>query len=128
MITNFEHETEPLSKDELKLAEQFSMSFQKYVGPTNAITNKQIQLNYQNSRGKKISDTRIRKIINHIRVTGMVSGLVASSKGYYISRDPEELKRYIQSLDDRIMAISAVRNKTKHYLNLLTQKPDPKLF
>jgi len=128
MITNFEEETEPLTPKEIRMAEQFSRSFQKRIGPDQAITNAEIQTRYRALHQITLSGARIRKIINHIRITGMVPGLVASSKGYYMSNSPDELRRYIQSLDERIQAIVAVRHSMKKHLDSLVPEKQPTLF
>ena len=60
-------------------------------------------------RGLKVDEARIRKIINHIRINGMVIGLIATSDGYYIAQTQSEIDNYLQSLKGRENAIKAVR-------------------
>jgi len=44
---------------------------------------------------------RIRKMIAHIQINNYICCLMASSKGYYISSDIEELETYLNSLKGR---------------------------
>ena len=60
-------------------------------------------------KGYKITEARARKLINHIRINGMVIGLIATSDGYYIADSIDELNSYISSLQGREDAIKAVR-------------------
>lgn len=52
---------------------------------------------------------RMRKIINYIRRSGLVKGLVANSTGYYVAESEQELIEYEQSLEGRERAIRDVR-------------------
>ena len=65
---------------------------------------------------------RIRKLINHIRVNGLVECLMATSNGYYITEDPWEMKRYIESLQGREDAICAVKEAMREQLNRMTNR------
>ena len=59
--------------------------------------------------GYKISDARFRKVMHVIRVSGMVEGIVATSKGYYISTTTNDFESYIKSLKERIEKIEALK-------------------
>lgn len=110
MIENFEEYTHDLTEYELQLVPKFVNSFQNKIGKENAVTAKTIEAKM------KVSGPRIRKIINYIRNRGLVEGLVASSSGYYITNDIEEVKKYIESLDGREQAIRVVREGMEAYL------------
>ena len=86
MIKGFENETAPLSDYEQSLLPLFIQGFTTKLGKKNAITNKQI-CSRMKAIGHDVNDTRIRKIINHIRNNNLVSVLLASSKGYWVSKD-----------------------------------------
>lgn len=109
MINFFNVETAPLSESEKKLIPGFVKHLRNHVGARNAITSSEIIKAYNNA-GIKLTGARIRKIMNHIRTKDLVFCVIASSKGYYISEDPAEYKQYIESLDQRIKAIGAVRD------------------
>lgn len=84
-------------------------------GEENAITNRRIR-EVLNGQGLSIGAARVRKLINHIRLNAIVSRLVATSVGYYVSSDPGELRRYIGSLKGREEAIAAVRHAMEEQL------------
>ena len=121
MLQGFEDYTESLNEHELKLIPLFVAGFKNKIGKGQAITNKEIV----EALGKKdihLSETKIRKIINYIRNKSIVPGLVASSQGYYITKDPVELKKYIESLDGRVNEIMRVKESMKKYLFQLSQQ------
>jgi hypothetical protein len=47
---------------------------------------------------------------------------VASSKGYYVTEDPEEVARWLESMDGRIAKMQFNRDKMRLYHNSLLQK------
>lgn len=59
-----------------------------------------------------ITDARIRKIINYIRVNKLIVNLLATSKGYFISNDFEEINKYKESL---IARANSILNLAKSY-------------
>lgn len=109
MLKNFENETQPLTEyEEAILLPLFINGLSKRVGRENAISNNQMVDNLKR-RNYKISEVRVRKIINHIRINGIIKGLVASSEGYYIATSDKELADFEESLLGRENAIRAVR-------------------
>lgn len=123
MLKGFEDYTYELTDyEKTVLLPAFLKSFNdKRVGAAHAITNKSIVAALK-GKGMKISDARVRKVIAYIRVNGLIPGLMATSKGYYITRDSGELENYITSLTGRINAIQAVKNEALKYLKTL-KKP-----
>ena len=109
MINGFDKETAPLNDEEKSLLAGFVRGLLGHVGKNNAITNKEIQANYKRLE-IDVSDARVRKLINHVRTHNLVPCLVASSVGYYVSNDAVEIGKYIQSLDQRISAIQAMKD------------------
>ena len=81
---------------------------ERHVGKDAAITNSQM-CKRMCAYGYQLGETRTRKIINHIRINALIPRLVATGKGYYISEDEAEIKKYVESLKDREAAIAAVR-------------------
>lgn len=115
MIEGFEIETAPLTKQELELVPIFVKGFSDKIGKAKAITGAQIIeiMRAKRMYGKlpakaRITGARIRKIVNYIRLNQLVPNLIASSLGYYIENDPEEIRKYVQGLRDRAAAIKAV--------------------
>ena len=119
MLELFEDYTYDLTEYEReKLLPLFIEGFENRVGVKRAVTNKQI---VERLRKKQylINDARVRKIINHIRMKNLVPGLMASSRGYYITTDPREIERYVRSLEGRESAIREVRKKMVEYWQTL---------
>jgi len=121
MIEGFENETSDLTEHELSLLPTFVAGFANKKGKQNAVTNKEIVERLAN-RSIKIGEVRVRKIINHIRNRGIIDGLVATSSGYYISEDPEEIQKYILSLESREHAIRIIKEGFEAYLRRLKIK------
>lgn len=124
MIKNFEEETKPLTEyEETILLPVFVSALSKRKGKDAAITNAQIVRSLQ-ERKYKISDTRTRKIINHIRINGLVDGIIATSDGYYVATSEQELLDYEESLEGRESAIRAVRlSMKKQRLKMFYKEP-----
>lgn len=119
MLTLFEDITYELTEAEQKLLPLLVQGFQARVGPEKAISNKQVRKSLLEKRNINVADARIRKLINHIRILNLVPGLIATSKGYYISRDPSEVARYIESLRQRSNEIKRVAQAMVQYLEQL---------
>jgi hypothetical protein len=115
MIKGFENETAPLSDYEQSLLPLFIQGFTTKIGKKNAITNKEI-CSRMKSLGHDVNDTRIRKIINYIRNNNLVSVLLASSKGYWVSKDKKEIQDWIESMEGRISSMAVVKNAVKQQL------------
>ena len=69
-------------------------------------------------QGYNIDEIRVRKLINHIRVNGLVNCLIATSKGYYRAINKDEICEYIASLKSREDAIRAVRRSLEKQAGL----------
>jgi hypothetical protein len=76
------------------------------IGQDNAITNPQM-VKAMKAAGYKITEPRIRKLVNHIRINGLIINLIASSKGYYISHDIEERRKWAEGMRERAGSILA---------------------
>jgi hypothetical protein len=106
MLTNFEDETQNLTEKELAIVPSIIKAFRKYT-KENPIKSPEIVSRY-NAGVKKgditLNGVRLRKIVNHIRSYGLLP-LIATSKGYYVSFDKEEIKLQIASLHERANSI-----------------------
>jgi hypothetical protein len=113
MITGFEDITYELTKYEREvLLPLFVRGLKTKVGKHNSVTSSTISTTLK-GQGYKVSGPRIRKIVNYIRVHRLIKNLIATSKGYYISEDPEEIEKYVESLRQRIREITLVANTYK---------------
>jgi len=107
MLNGFENETSPLTDYEREeVLPAVAGILRTRVGSRTAVTNKTI---VRMLGGEKISETRVRKVINHIRLNDIVPCLVATSNGCYIAESEEELVAYEESLRGREDAIREVR-------------------
>lgn len=109
MINGFLNETEPLTEYERDVILPIMVRcLSAKTGKENAVTNRHI-VSSMRRQGYKITDSRVRKVINHIRTADLVPCLIATSGGYYIAESEKELKDYEDSLHGREDAIRNVR-------------------
>ena len=105
MITNFEEFTYELTEYEIENIipwVETEISF--------AVDKEQVVSNWKLVKDCpfKINQPRIRKIIHALRVSGKITFLLASSKGYYRSNKRNEITDYIASLRERAKSINQV--------------------
>lgn len=116
MLTNFEHITQPLSRDEMSLVPVIIEGFLNHKGIQNAIMSKEI-VRKMKEKGYNITDVRLRKIVNHIRSKGLAP-ICSSSKGYWYSTVETEIMDEINSLTQRANAImSAIKGLNEYRKN-----------
>jgi hypothetical protein len=128
MIEGFEKETAPLNDYERKeLLPMILSGLKTKKGAKAAVTNKTIVLALKKT-GLKINDARVRKIINHIRRHNLIEGLIATSAGYYIAENYQEVESYIVSLLGRESAIKQVRVTMEQYAEKIRPKTYKPLF
>lgn len=128
MIKGFTEQTKPLSDYELNtLVPRIVRGLTKKVGKEKAITNTEI-VAILKREGYSLSEARVRKIINYIRVNGIIERLIATSDGYYVANTKKEVADYIESLKGREDAIRAVRRRLEVQLVSMSDNYNPKLF
>lgn len=119
MIKGFDKVTLPLNEYERDILLPIMVnSLITKIGSKKAVTNVTI-VSKLRSIGHKISEPRVRKIINHIRTHDLIKGIIATSDGYYIAQSRQEYDDYIESLQGRISAIEQVKEaiiRQKSYL------------
>ena len=116
MLNGFQTQTEPLTDYERNtLLPVICRGLVTKVGEAQAITNTAITKAMKGA-GYQLTEARLRKIINHIRVAGLIKWLIATSKGYYIATSRQEMEDYIGSLRGREEAIRAVRESMEQQL------------
>ena len=74
------------------------------IGRSNAVTSTVI------CKSLNIVGPRLRKLINHIRITNQLAGLCSTSKGYFVAENLGEIDDYIISLKQRIKSQVEVLN------------------
>ena len=110
MVKGFEELTCDLTDYELTVIRpRIADMLRAAVGRENAITNKQIVERLKKD-GYTIGGPRVRGVIHDIRVQGSVKLVLATSDGYFVSKNSEEIDDYIESLNSRIVAIRSVRS------------------
>lgn len=122
MINGFERETGTLTKMELNvIVPEVVECLAGRKGEDNAIKNREICLRMAKYG---ITEPRMRKIINYIRLNNLVSCLIATNNGYYIAETLDEFGDYIESLMSRESAIKAVRDALTHQGISMTEDSD----
>lgn len=109
MLTNFEDITQELSEDELSIVPVLILGFQNRTkeNPIKA-PNVVIKVNEYlraNNYKIKLTEPRLRKIVNHIRTNALLP-LIATSNGYYVSNDRQEILNQIESLEQKANSIA----------------------
>ena len=116
MVSGFEKQTADLDDYErTELLPIMVKCLNRHIGKENIITNETMCTRLKEF-GYQISSVRLRKIVNYIRVKGLVQCLIATGKGYYVTTDAGEMKDYIRSLSGRIEAITAVKEAMQEQL------------
>lgn len=106
MIKNFETLTAELSAEEKKACKYLYLILKDQKGPANALTNTIISERL-NRAGVYAKGSKLRKMIHVAVVSGVLQGLCASQRGYYIAASMQDLFDYYESLADRISHIQA---------------------
>lgn len=115
MIINFEEITKELNQYEHDVIVPILIKVLKVrIGKARAITNKEIIKQLKEKLNIKTSGPRIRKMIHFIRITGVVTRLIATSKGYYVSNSKDEMTKYINSLHQRISSIDQIIHQLEY--------------
>ena len=102
MLTNFESLTSELNEIEMVMVPICIRCFGKYT-KSNPIKAPEI-VSRMKQAGYKLTEPRLRKIVNHIR-SNSLQPLIATSDGYFVSEDPAEIKKQILSLYERAASI-----------------------
>ena len=118
MITNFEDYTAALTTYEKDvLVPTITNLLRTHVDSKNAIRNKEICRILTGQGYQNLSEPRVRKIINYIRINGFVPHLIANSRGYFCATSVQQVEDYIKSLDERATAIWAMRSALQRELS-----------
>lgn len=104
MITNFEEITCGLTYIEKKIIPVIISKLKQHT-IKNPIKSFEIIKYINKETGYKIAQPRFRKICNFIRSNGILP-VIATSKGYFVSRNKIQIQNQIQSLLERSDAIA----------------------
>lgn len=107
MINGFEEETANLNEYERDTLLPIVVRWLRQTNADRPIINRNAT-QWLKRNGYNCSEARSRKIVSTIRLECLVENVIATSKGYYVSDDAEEIADYIQSLRERAGAINAI--------------------
>jgi len=102
MIPGFEDMTHEVTDDEIAMAHEMAKAFNLRIGKEKAISGANIIASSNLWTDIKLSDGRLRKIIQYIRLHNLSPRLAACSKGYFIAEKDEEFNEWIESMKKRI--------------------------
>lgn len=74
--------------------------------------------------GMPFTDTRLRKMVNYLRRTAALP-IIATSNGYYITENAEEIRKEIISMRERASSIISCAIGLEHYLKTLEDRVVP---
>lgn len=105
MITNFEKITYELTDVELKMLPLIIQGFKRYTKEYPVKEPQVVERFNNNFPEYKLTGVRLRKLVNHIRTNGLLP-LIATSRGYYVSSDKDEIVNQIRSLREWASSIN----------------------
>jgi hypothetical protein len=121
MITGFD-ETKELTDDEMGLVPIIVKRFNDKKGKVHIVTNEQIRKGLKANLDIDITEPRVRKIIQYIRVKNLLIGLIATSKGYFLATDSAEVEAWLSTMEQRKRAIEETIRSGRDDLDLMKSK------
>jgi hypothetical protein len=118
MLKNFEKITIELTSQELEYVEFLGQWFMHNKGKENVVKNGDIIKLIKTAFDKKITEPRVRKVVQFLRTNGLPN-LIATSNGYFYSDDVAEIEAWIVSLKQREAAIREIREKAEKEVEIL---------
>jgi hypothetical protein len=118
MLKGFEQITIELNNFEMVCANTLIEWFKSNKGKNNVIKNSQISGIIEKNFHRGLPDSRIRKVIQYVRMNGHPN-VIATSKGYYCSEDIDEIAAWVKSLKQREAAIKNIREKAERHLEIM---------
>jgi len=120
MITNFEKITRALSPEEVGVILSLTrvLSSASYRNPIKADEIVR-RVNGKQEKGDQpvfFSQVKLRKLVNFIRSESILP-VIATSRGYYLSYDRDEIAMQIKSMEERADAITNAKNGLMIFLD-----------
>lgn len=123
MIPGHEKQTHELTPYEIEtILPLVIQRLKTKIGKKNAVTNSHVVKAFTD-RGFKLTEPRFRKIIQHVRVNGLISGVVSYGKGYFVAEKRSDIQTNVESLDKRINAQIITRDSLKHQMKQMFDQP-----
>jgi hypothetical protein len=122
-LTLFQNITTELTDFEKETLASMLMDTLAYTHEGNRITGKNIS-GWFKASGFQVTEVRIRKMINYIRVLNLMPGkvIIGAGNGYYVTADPVVVEQQIESLQGRIDSMAAVVDSLKAQLISMKHK------
>lgn len=118
MLKNFEKITIELTPIELEYVEFLGQWFMANKGKENTVKNTDIIRLIKTAFDKKVTEPRVRKVVQFLRTNGLPN-IIATSNGYFYSNDVAEIEAWITSLKQREAAIREIREKAEREVETL---------
>jgi len=119
MIKTFEQHTVELSPDEQRFVGIIADRFATKKGKQHIVTAEQIIDGLKRQFNIEFQESRVRKMIQYIRLNNLVIGLIATSKGYFVADSIEEIEDWIDSLKSRENAIRSIREIAERQVQIM---------
>lgn len=117
MITNFEEITSELTDAE-KIVLPILINGLKKFYKDKPIKAPIIVAKINEAYKVDLTEPRLRKLINHIRVNSLLP-IIATSNGYFVSTDRQEIEKQIRSLEERARSIQKSADGLKKILSTI---------
>lgn len=101
-----------MTKYEISVANKVANLIKKAKGK---ITNNDLRLIMMTKHSIHLNQIQMRKIINYLRVEGVVKNLTADWEGYWIEKDKLKVLSYIKKLELRAKSIMNVASKMRKH-------------
>ena len=105
MLKGFEQHTSKMTEAEIQLAHQLIPAFKKRNSNNPILASEICRLvNEKMNLDFKLSEVRLRRIINYYRINSILP-VLSNKNGYYVSENVNEIEECIDSLTQRAIAI-----------------------
>ena len=105
MIKGFEEFTIELNEKDIPAVDLIIKGLNAHVGKEKAVSNAKIRSVLKNNYYIKLSDAKVRKIIQYIRQENRVKRLCSNSSGYYVAKNKQEFLDWTTSMEQRIRSM-----------------------
>jgi hypothetical protein len=105
MLKNFEEHTTKMTDGEIQLAHRLIPAFKKRNSSNPILASEICRLVNENMvLDFKLSEVRLRRIINYYRINAILP-VLSTKQGYYVSENVNEIRDCIESLTQRATSI-----------------------
>lgn len=127
-LKDFENITYELSSTEKELLPLLVAKLAIHKGINQIVTNSKLRQYIFDRTGKSVNEARVRKIAQHIRLKGLITGLVAINKGYFIAESPEQIEDWLITMRQRRKAATDAIAAGERDLKQMTGRKQPNQY